>query len=48
MTLVRNQRRDGSYEPENHNNRYFGNTYTTALVVIALNVPNQVLPIMQR
>ena len=48
MTLVKNQRSDGSYAPENHNNRYFGNAYTTALVVIALNVPNQVLPITQR
>jgi len=48
QTLLTNQSRDGSWRPENHNNRYFGNVYTTSLVVLALATPYQVLPIFQR
>ena len=33
---------------ELHGDRYFGNIYTTAVVVLALTTPYQVLPIFQR
>ena len=47
-TLVRHQHADGSYEPESRKDGYFGNAYTTSLAVLALTVPNQMLPITQR
>ncbi|MBN2582819.1 MAG: terpene cyclase/mutase family protein [Planctomycetes bacterium] len=47
-TLLANQQKDGSWEEENGADNYFGNSYTTALAVMALSVPYQVLPIFQR
>jgi len=48
-TLLANQGRDGSWQPEARgNNAIFGNVYTTSLVVIALATPYQLLPIFQR
>ncbi len=47
-TLLRHQNPDGSWPPEPRDNEQYGNVYTTALVIAALNTPNQLLPIMQR
>ncbi|MBX3436923.1 MAG: terpene cyclase/mutase family protein [Planctomycetaceae bacterium] len=48
-TLVANQNRDGSWAPEaNGNDSKYGNLYTTALAVLALSPPYQILPIYQR
>jgi hypothetical protein len=48
-TLLANQQRDGSWPAESHfNDGQFGNSYTTALVVLSLGAPNQFLPIFQR
>ena len=47
-TILRHQQTDGSWPPEPDDNVRYGNVYTTALVVTALNTPNQLLPIMQR
>ncbi len=48
-TLLANQRPDGSWPPENHiAEKKFGNAYTTALMVLSLGAPNQLLPIFQR
>ncbi len=48
-TLLANQKPDGSWPAESHfNDARFGNTYTTALVVLSLGAPNQLLPIFQR
>jgi hypothetical protein len=48
-TLLANQGTDGSWQPENYNgDNMFGNAYTTALVVLSLSAPNQLLPIFQR
>jgi hypothetical protein len=48
-TLLANQRGDGSWEAESHqHDARFGNAYTTALVVLTLGAPNQLLPIYQR
>ncbi len=47
--LLKNQTPEGSWPAENH--RYdgqFGTTYSTALAVMALGAPNQLLPIFQR
>lgn len=48
-TLLKNQNADGSWAAESHSNdgRY-GNAYTTALMVLSLGAPNQLLPIFQR
>ena len=47
--LLDAQAADGSWAPEsNHNDTPFGNAYTTAIGVIALGAPNQLLPIFQR
>ncbi len=49
QTLVKAQRRDGSWERENHSDgKMFGRAYTTSLVVLALTPPYQLLPIYQR
>jgi hypothetical protein len=49
QTLLANQQPDGSWMAENHHHDYqFGNAYTTALVVLTLGAPNQLLPIYQR
>ena len=48
-TVLANQQPDGSWAPESHfNDAKFGNAYTTALVVLTLGAPNQLLPIFQR
>ena len=48
-TLLANQNADGSWNPDTfRGHRPFGKTYTTALVVLALAAPNQLLPIYQR
>lgn len=48
-TLLANQRTNGSWPAENHyEDGKFGPAYTTALVVMALGAPNQLLPIFQR
>lgn len=46
--LLANQSPDGSWEEESNQDMRFGRTYTTALVVLALGAPNQILPIFQR
>ena len=47
--LTQNQREDGSWPAESHFfDGRFGNAYTTALAVMALGAPNQLLPIFQR
>lgn len=48
-TLLANQQSDGSWPAENHHHdARFGNAYTTALVLLTLGAPNQLLPIYQR
>jgi hypothetical protein len=47
--LLANQQADGSWAVESHfHDKQFGNAYTTALVVLSLGAPNQLLPIFQR
>lgn len=47
--LLDAQAPDGSWERESHDNdKAFGNVYTTAIGVIALGAPNQLLPVFQR
>ena len=47
--LIANQHSNGSWQPESmHNDKIYGNVYTTALGVIALSSSNQLLPIFQR
>jgi hypothetical protein len=47
--VLANQQPDGSWAPESHfHDAQFGNAYTTALVVLCLGAPNQLLPIFQR
>lgn len=49
--LLANQRQDGSWDEESADARFgksFGNTYTTAMMVMVLTLPNQLLPIYQR
>lgn len=49
QTLLAHQNREGSWAPEKaSSDGYFGNAYTTALIVLALNTPSQLLPIFQR
>ncbi len=48
-TLVANQRRDGSWDRDCHDyDQQFGQSYSTALAVLALSPPYQLLPIFQR
>lgn len=48
-TLVASQNPDGSWDAESHSDdRIYGNAYTTALVLMSLGAPNQLLPIFQR
>ncbi|MGE3642142.1 MAG: hypothetical protein AB7G28_26600, partial [Pirellulales bacterium] len=48
-TLLENQQPDGSWPAESHfHDGQFGNAYTTALVVMTLGAPNQLLPVFQR
>lgn len=47
--LLAGQRADGSWDAESfQRDRPFGNSYTTALVVLSLGAPNQLLPVFQR
>ena len=46
--LLENQQADGSWPPEGNRDGYFGSAYTTALVILALSPPYQLLPIYQR
>jgi hypothetical protein len=47
--LLAAQASDGSWAAESyHRDRAFGNSYTTALVLLSLGAPNQFLPIFQR
>jgi hypothetical protein len=46
-TLVENQQKDGSWEPESINDGPYGSAYTTALAILALTPPYQILPIDQ-
>ena len=48
-TLLANQQPDGSWLRESHSeDSMYGNAYTTALVLLSLGAPNQLLPIFQR
>jgi hypothetical protein len=48
-TLLANQQSDGSWPADSHRfDAQFGNAYTTALVLMTLGAPNQLLPIFQR
>ena len=48
-TLLENQQPDGSWPVDTHwHDSQFGNAYTTALVVMTLGAPNQLLPVFQR
>lgn len=47
--LLANQQPDGSWPPDEHAfDAQFGSAYTTALVLMTLGAPNQLLPIFQR
>ncbi len=46
-TLLENQNADGSWDPERDDERW-GNALTTAMVVLALAAPDEMLPIFQR
>jgi hypothetical protein len=47
--ILTHQKSDGSWDAErNGHDRQYGNAYTTALVVLSLGAPNQLLPIFQR
>jgi hypothetical protein len=47
--LLAAQTADGSWDAESfHRDRPFGNSYSTALVVLSLGAPNQFLPVFQR
>jgi hypothetical protein len=47
-TLLTNQQTDGSWHPEPYKDGKFGKSYSTALVVLAITAPYQLLPIFQR
>jgi hypothetical protein len=47
--LLEHQQTDGSWPADSHwHDGQFGTAYTTALVVMTLGAPNQLLPIFQR
>ena len=47
--ILQNQDPSGSWDADRHSSdRKFGNAYTTALMVLSLGAPNQLLPIFQR
>lgn len=47
--VLAHQQSDGSWDAESyHRDRAFGNSYTTALVLLSLGAPNQLLPVFQR
>lgn len=47
-TLTRNQQPAGCWHVESHSDGMWGNTYTSALAILALTPPYQLLPIFQR
>lgn len=47
-TLIDNQRPDGSWDVEPATDYQYGNAYSTALSVLALSAPHQLLPVFQR
>lgn len=48
-TLIDNQQPVGSWPAENfHSDGQYGKTYSTALVLLTLGTPNQLLPVLQR
>jgi hypothetical protein len=47
-TLLAYQNANGSWQAEAGEDDRYGNVYTTALVVLILTTPNQLLPIFQR
>ncbi|MBI4578133.1 MAG: terpene cyclase/mutase family protein [Planctomycetes bacterium] len=47
-TLTDNQKPDGSWDPERTSDAEYGNVYSSALAVLALTPPYQLLPIFQR
>jgi hypothetical protein len=47
--VLDHQQPDGSWEPESyHRDGAYGNSYTTALVLLSIAAPNQLLPVFQR
>jgi hypothetical protein len=46
--LVQSQQGTGEWPPESGGDRMFGNTYTTAMAVLSLTPPLQLLPVYQR
>lgn len=49
QTLIDHQQSDGSWPADSRgSDSPFGNSYTTALVLLWLGAPNQLLPIFQR
>jgi hypothetical protein len=46
--LVRSQESDGSWPPESSGEQSLGSIYSTALAVLALSAPDQMLPVFQR
>lgn len=49
QVVLKHQEANGSWAPENrHSDSAFGDSYTTALVVLSLGASNQLLPIFQR
>jgi hypothetical protein len=47
--ILASQSEDGSWEPDSHSyDGPYGRAYTTALMVLTLSTPNQLLPIFQR
>jgi hypothetical protein len=48
-TIVDNQQADGSWPADSHMfDAPYGNAYTTALMLLSLGAPNQMLPVLQR
>ncbi len=49
MTIVESQEANGSWPHESHHrDKFFGKAYTTAICLITLGTPNDLLPIFQR
>jgi len=48
VTLLRNQRNDGGWDPEAIRDGVYGRAYTTSLAILALTPQYQILPIYQR
>ena len=49
QVILDNQHDEGSWDAESHSSdNKFGNAYTTALMVLSLGAPNQLLPVLQR